>query len=219
MEKIRQAIDTRLAGQHLPETVYDALCARPARRSRVRRAAALLAAVCVLGGATALGSGPTVRHERQWTGAAAAGAHDHGGNCGYRRPGGRYGAAGGGTGRAFPGFGRAVSLGGGRRENPYTRVSYQNFGGEYQIVKAKAYLVGDLRDLVWQDEYDYYSWTAGTVYQTPVDLTLEWVSDEAQQPFDTDYLGYYAYADTFTSAGGHTVNLLVDTAPGTAEAA
>lgn len=27
MEKIRQAIDTRLAGQHLPETVYDALCA------------------------------------------------------------------------------------------------------------------------------------------------------------------------------------------------
>ena len=36
MEKIRQAIDTRLAGQHLPETVYDALCARPARRSRVR---------------------------------------------------------------------------------------------------------------------------------------------------------------------------------------
>ena len=101
-------------------------------------------------------------------------------------------------------------------ENPYTRVSYQNFGGEYQIVKAKAYLVGDLRDLVWQDEYDYYSWTAGTVYQTPVDLTLEWVSDEAQQPFDTDYLGYYAYADTFTSAGGHTVNLLVDTAPGTA---
>lgn len=32
MEKIRQAIDTRLAGQHLPETVYDALCARPARR-------------------------------------------------------------------------------------------------------------------------------------------------------------------------------------------
>ena len=44
MEKIRQAIDTRLAGQHLPETVYDALCARPARRSRVRRAAALLAA-------------------------------------------------------------------------------------------------------------------------------------------------------------------------------
>ena len=45
----------------------------------------------------------------------------------------------------------------GARENPYTRVSYQNFGGEYQIVKAKAYLVGDLRDLVWQDEYDYYS--------------------------------------------------------------
>ena len=38
MEKIRQAIDTRLAGQHLPETVYDALCARPARRNRVRRA-------------------------------------------------------------------------------------------------------------------------------------------------------------------------------------
>ena len=52
-------------------------------------------------------------------------------------------------------------------------MSYQNFGGEYQIVKAKAYLVGDLRDLVWQDEYDYYSWTAGTVYQTPVDLTLD----------------------------------------------
>lgn len=35
----------------------------------------------------------------------------------------------------------------GARENPYTRVSYQNFGGEYQIVKAKAYLVGDLRTL------------------------------------------------------------------------
>ena len=62
-----------------------------------------------------------------------------------------------------------------------TRVSYQNSEG-IPDRKAKAYLVGDLRDLVWQDEYDYYSWTAGTVYQTPVDLTLEWVSDEAQQP-------------------------------------
>ena len=43
--------------------------------------------------------------------------------------------------------------------------------------RAKAYLVGDLRDLVWQDEYDYYS--TGVWYTVP--------------------------------AGGHTVNLLVDT--------
>ncbi|MFQ9680342.1 MAG: hypothetical protein ACLRZH_09835 [Ruthenibacterium lactatiformans] len=201
MEKIRQAIDTRLAGQHLPETVYDALCARPARRSRVRRAAALLAAVCVLGGATALAAARLFGMNVNGRAAAAAGAHDHGGNCGYRRPGGRYGAAGGGLDALSRALGVPFLWAEGARENPYTRVSYQNFGGEYQIVKAKAYLVGDLRDLVWQDEYDYYSWTAGTVYQTPVDLTLEWAPDEAQQPFDTDYLGYYAYADTFTSAG------------------
>ncbi len=216
MEKIRQAIDTRLAGQHLPETVYDALCARPARRSRVRRAAALLAAVCVLGGATALAAArlfgmnvngrelpplePMTMVETADTGGPADGTEQQA--------------------EGLDALSRALGVpflwAEGARENPYTRVSYKNFGGEYQIVKAKAYLVGDLRDLVWQDEYDYYSWTAGTVYQTPVDLTLEWVSDEAQQPFDTDYLGYYAYADTFTSAGGHTVNLLVDTAPGTA---
>lgn len=216
MEKIRQAIDTRLAGQHLPETVYDALCARPARRSRVRWAAALLAAVCVLGGATALAAArlfgmnvngrelpplePMTMVETADTGGPADGTEQQA--------------------EGLDALSRALGVpllwAEGARENPYTRVSYQNFGGEYQIVKAKAYLVGDLRDLVWQDEYDYYSWTAGTVYQTPVDLTLEWVSDEAQQPFDTDYLGYYAYADTFTSAGGHTVNLLVDTAPGTA---
>ena len=308
MEKIRQAIDTRLAGQHLPETVYDALCARPARRSRVRRAAALLAAVCVLGGATALAAArlfgmnvngrelpplePMTMVETADTGGPADGTEQQAEGLdalsralgvpflwaegarenpytrvSYQNFGGEYQIVkavcvlGGATalaaarlfgmnvnGRELPplepmtmvetadtggpadgteqqaegldALSRALGVpflwAEGARENPYTRVSYQNFGGEYQIVKAKAYLVGDLRDLVWQDEYDYYSWTAGTVYQTPVDLTLEWVSDEAQQPFDTDYLGYYAYADTFTSAGGHTVNLLVDTAPGTA---
>ena len=149
MEKIRQAIDTRLAGQHLPEMVYDALCARPARRSRVRRAAALLAAVCVLGGATALAAArlfgmnvngrelpplePMTMVETADTGGPADGTEQQA--------------------EGLDALSRALGVpflwAEGARENPYTRVSYQNFGGEYQIVKAKAYLVGDLRDLVW----------------------------------------------------------------------
>ena len=127
MEKIRQAIDTRLAGQHLPETVYDALCARPARRSRVRRAAALLAAVCVLGGATALAAArlfgmnvngrelpplePMTMVETADTGGPADGTEQQA--------------------EGLDALSRALGVpflwAEGARENPYTRVSYQNF--------------------------------------------------------------------------------------------
>ena len=98
--------------------------------------------------------------------------------------------------------------------NPYKLIKYKKIGEGYNLIEIGAYIVGDLTNIEYQEEYDYYSFTAGENYQTPVDLKIEIISDESQQPFDTEYLGVYEYLETITQKDGYKVNLLESKALG-----
>lgn len=99
-------------------------------------------------------------------------------------------------------------------DNSYKLIKYKKIGEGYNLIEIGAYIVGDLTNIEYQEEYDYYSFTAGEDYQTPVDLKIEIISDESQQPFDTEYLGVYEYLETITSNDGYKVNLLESKALG-----
>lgn len=95
--------------------------------------------------------------------------------------------------------------------HPYMLIHYKKIGEGYNQIDVKAFLVGDLKALVYEEEFEGYSWESGEVFQTPVDLKIEILSDESQQPFDTDYLGAYEYVETYSLGQGCPVNLLQDT--------
>jgi hypothetical protein len=92
--------------------------------------------------------------------------------------------------------------------NHYHLIKYTKIGKGYNCIDIGAYIVGDLTNLVYQEEYSYYSWDSGIEYQTPIDLKIEIISDNSQQPFDTEYLGTFHYLNTFISKDGYTINLL-----------
>lgn len=93
-------------------------------------------------------------------------------------------------------------------DTEYHLINYEKIGKGYNSIEVGAYIVGDLTDIVYQDEYSYYSWNSGIEYQTPVDLKIEIISDPSQNEFDTEYLGEYRYLETINSDDGYIVNLL-----------
>lgn len=93
-------------------------------------------------------------------------------------------------------------------DNPYKLINYEKIGKGYDLIEIGAYIVGDLTNIKYQEEYNYYSYTSGEDYQTPIDLKIEIISDSSQQYFDTEYLGLYEYLETITSNDGYKVNLL-----------
>lgn len=93
-------------------------------------------------------------------------------------------------------------------DEKYHLINYTKIGEGYNCIEVGAYIVGDLRDIKYHDEYSYYSWQSGIVYQTPIDLKIEIISDESQQPFDTEYLGEYNYLETINSEDRYIVNII-----------
>ena len=92
--------------------------------------------------------------------------------------------------------------------NDYKLINYEKIGEGYNCIDIGAYIVGDLTNLKYQEEYEYYSWLSGEIYQTPINLKIEIISDSSQQYFDSEYLGEYKYVNTITSKDGYKVNLL-----------
>lgn len=105
--------------------------------------------------------------------------------------------------------------------NAFTKIFYKKLGDGYHEVDVQEYIVGDLINIRdWKGEPvdnrkegndEWYVWTQGSIYKTPVDLKIEIISDPSQQELDTEYMGYYKYIETFTSRQGYTVNVLQDT--------
>jgi hypothetical protein len=106
-------------------------------------------------------------------------------------------------------------------ENPFAKISYRKLGEGYHVIDIQEYILGDVTDIrEWKGEPidntregndEWYVWTQGAVYKTPVDLKIEIISDPSQQELDTEYMGCYKYVETFTSQQGYTVNVLRDT--------
>lgn len=106
-------------------------------------------------------------------------------------------------------------------DNPYTKIFYKKIGDGYNVISIREYILGDLTnfrewngvnvDSTVEGNDEWYAWTQGCIYKSPVNLKIEIISDPAQQELDTEYMGYYKYVETFTSEQGYTVNVLQDT--------
>lgn len=106
-------------------------------------------------------------------------------------------------------------------DNPYTNIFYNKIGEGYNVIDVHEYILGDLTNIREWDEVnvdstvegndEWYAWTKGNIYKSPVNLKIEIISDPAQQELDTEYMGYSKYIETFTSEQGYTVNVLQDT--------
>ena len=106
-------------------------------------------------------------------------------------------------------------------DNEYTKVFYSKIGDGYHVLDVQECIMGDLSNIrEWNESVidntvegndEWYAWTQGSIYKSPIDLKVEIISDPAQQELDTEYMGYFKYVETFVSEQGYTVNVLQDT--------
>lgn len=106
-------------------------------------------------------------------------------------------------------------------DNKYTKVFYSKIGDGYHVLDVQECIMGDLSNIrEWNESVidntvegndEWYAWTQGAIYKSPIDLKVEIISDTAQQELDTEYMGYFKYVETFVSEQGYTVNILQDT--------
>lgn len=106
-------------------------------------------------------------------------------------------------------------------DSAFTKIIYKKLGGSYHVIDVQEYILGDLSNIQeWKGDPidntkegndEWYVWTQGNIYKTPVDLKIEIITDPSQQELDTEYMGYYKYVETFTSEQGYIVNVLQDT--------
>ncbi len=106
-------------------------------------------------------------------------------------------------------------------DNPYIKIFYTKTGDGFNEIDIREYLLGDLSDIrEWNGEAiatategndEWYVWTQGTIYKSPINLKINILSAPSQQELDMEYMGYFQYVETFTSEQGYTVNVLQDT--------
>lgn len=96
-------------------------------------------------------------------------------------------------------------------DEDYHLIEYTRLGKGYHYIEIGAYIVGDLKNITYNEETNYYDWNYGNEYQTPINLKIEINSDPEQQPFDTEYLGFYEYLETIETDNVGRVNILQKT--------
>lgn len=105
-------------------------------------------------------------------------------------------------------------------DNKYTKVFYSKIGDGYHVLDVQECIIGDLSNIrEWKESAidntveendEWYAWTQGNIYKSPIDLKVEIISDPVQKELDTEYMGYFKYVETFVSEQGYTVNVLQD---------
>lgn len=79
-------------------------------------------------------------------------------------------------------------------EQSYLQGSMETDQKNYAIIKMKNYIIEEM----------YYS---------PISLSMDLIlsQEQLEQGWDTDYLGFYEYVESYTSKQGYKVNLIQDT--------
>lgn len=95
----------------------------------------------------------------------------------------------------------------------YMQGTVKTDNENFAIITVQNYILGDTGDYVYLPAEERYQYEHGQVYYSPVSLSADLILSESQlkNGWDTDYLGFYEYAETYTSAQGHTVHLIQDT--------
>lgn len=102
------------------------------------------------------------------------------------------------------------------QENPYMKGRFTTDNKDYAMIEVENYILGDTHDYRFLPEEGWYQFEPGAEYTSPVSLTVDIIlsEEQAENGWDTDYLGMYEYAGSYVSADGYKVNLIQDTAGG-----
>ena len=98
-------------------------------------------------------------------------------------------------------------------ENPYMQVSVYTDNQDFGIISVENYLVGDTDNYQLVEDIGLYNCDPGEVYSSSVSLEVSYMLSAEQEGngWNSDYLGYYEYLDSYVSSGGYRVNLIEST--------
>lgn len=96
--------------------------------------------------------------------------------------------------------------------NPYMRIKIKTDNKDFAIITINNYILGDTGNYEYLSDEEQYKYEHGQEYDSPVSLSMDIILSETQlrNGWDTDYLGFYEFVETYTSAQGYTVNLIQD---------
>ena len=97
--------------------------------------------------------------------------------------------------------------------NPYMLCRVMTDTKDFVIITVNNFILGDTDNYQFIEAENRYSYDHGTVYFSPVSLTADLILSDSQMSngWDADYLGLYAFVESYTSDQGYTVNILQDT--------
>lgn len=96
--------------------------------------------------------------------------------------------------------------------NPYMQGRIQTDNRDFAIITVENYILGDTGNYEYLPDEERYQYEQGQEYDSPITLSMDIILSETQlnNGWDNDYLGFYEYVETYTSAQGYTVNLIQD---------
>lgn len=94
--------------------------------------------------------------------------------------------------------------------NPCMLGHIMTDGKDFAVITVENYILGDIGRYQFLEEENRYSYESGSVFLSPISLTVRLILSEEQlhQGWDWEYLGMYRFAESYTSAQGYKVNLV-----------
>ncbi len=101
-------------------------------------------------------------------------------------------------------------------DNPYMQVKVETDNENYLEIKAENYILGDTSNYRLVEDVNLYNCDAGKVYHSSVSLEAVIILSDEQLSigWNTDYLGYYEYVESYISQNGYKVNIIQETFEG-----
>ncbi|MDD3279295.1 MAG: hypothetical protein PHG16_10520 [Lachnospiraceae bacterium] len=98
-------------------------------------------------------------------------------------------------------------------DNPNMLVHLNTDNKDFLMVTIDNFIPGDTSNYQYIAEESRYSYEHGTLYYSPVSLSIDIMLSETQQSngWNTDYLGMYQFVENYTSSQGYRVNFIEDT--------
>ncbi|XCP85789.1 hypothetical protein ABXS75_03025 [Roseburia hominis] len=96
------------------------------------------------------------------------------------------------------------------QNNPYMQGNMETDKASTATIRIKNFIIGDTSHFEYNANEQFYSYMPGMKYKTPITLeAIVILSDEQlEQGLDSEYLGFYEYAESFVSSQGYKVNLI-----------
>lgn len=99
------------------------------------------------------------------------------------------------------------------KNNTLMMIQRKTDNENWEEIRISPYILGDISKIEKVEGENFYSWERGKEYASPVDLLIEIISSEKQlkSGWEKDYLGTFAFVESYQSKQGYLVNILQDT--------